>query len=547
MNSTHNNYLRFFTVIFMFFIFYGAIILNLYFIQVQKTNFFKNLGDKQYNISLQTFPQRAYIFDRNNNPVAINTDSVAAFILPKTIVNKDELFNFLKKHFPQAYDKLPSYRNKNFMFIKRNLSQEELELIENASITDLNLLKESSRFYPCEALGTVIGITDVDNNGLFGLESQYNKKLQGTPTTYSLKKDAKSHHFYFSKETTQQGVDGEPITLTIDADLQFKFQGILDEAITTYGAIEAGAIAIDSTNGEIIAIVSYPHFDPNNTKTLDIETTKNRPLACCFETGSVLKIFMAVAALQDGLTSLDEEIDCHNTKEMKLDNLRIRTVQPHGKISFLEVIQYSNNIGTVKIAKRLGKDLYDYYKLFGFGQPTGLKFPGEEKGFVNHPSNWSAYSIQSLSYGYEITVSLLQLAKAFSAIVNGGYLITPSLIKDSNTDKVGPLFSHKTLTDARQLLLATVQAGTGIKAQISGYDVLGKTGTANILYNGKYDEDRHLYTFIGAVEKDNYQRVIVCYVKDSKKATYASMVTSPLFKQLAECMILHEQIQNKSH
>ncbi|HSW75664.1 MAG TPA: penicillin-binding protein 2 [Candidatus Saccharimonadales bacterium] len=546
MESHHNNYLRFFTVILVFFLLYGMIILNLYFIQIQQTSFFKNLGDKQYNITLQTLPQRAYIYDRNNNPVAINKDSIAAFILPKALTKHDELFSFLEKHFPQAVQRFPSYRTKNFMFIKRNLTPEEIELIEKTNHPDIHLLNESSRFYPYESLGTVIGITDIDNNGLFGLESQYNKELAGTPTTYNLKKDAKSHHFYFSKETKEQGTDGKPITLTIDAEIQFKMQNILDEAIAKYESLEGGALAMDPHTGEILAMVSYPHFDPNNTKALDMETTKNRPLTNCFESGSVIKIFMAMAALQEGVTDLDEIIDCEDLKETKLDHLRIRTTKPHGKIPFLQVIQYSNNIGTVKVAKRLGTELYDYYTLLGFGQSTGVNFPGEQKGFVNPPSNWSAYSIQSLSYGYEITVSLLQLARAFSLLINGGYLVTPKLIKDDIVEKTGPLISQKTLDDVYTILEATVQAGSGTRAQIAGYKILGKTGTANILIDGKYDEDRHLYTFMGAIQKDDYQRVIVCYVKDSKRATYASMVTAPLFKELAECMILHEQTKNMS-
>ena len=134
-------------------------------------------------------------------------------------------------------------------------------------------------------------------------------------------------------------------------------------------------------------MVSYPHFDPNNIKEIDLETTKCRPIVNCFESGSVLKIFGALAALQEGVVSLDEIIDCENTKETRLDNLRIRTVYPDGEISFLEIMQRSNNIGTVKVMKRLGTDLYDYYKLLGFGEMTGVNFAGEQKGFVNHPDN----------------------------------------------------------------------------------------------------------------------------------------------------------------
>lgn len=521
---------------------YGIIALNLYLIQIQQNNFFKDLGEKQYNITIQTFPQRAYIYDRHNRPVAINKDSVTAFILPKTLLKKNETLQFLQQHFPQAYERFSQYQQKSFMFVKRNLTCQEIELIKNSGLVDIHLLKESSRFYPYESLGTILGITDIDNHGQFGLELQYNQKLQGTPTTYKLKKDAKSHHFYFSKEMKEQGIDGVPITLTIDAVLQHKFQTILDESVEKYGASEAGALAMDPATGELLAIVSSPSFDPNSTKALNMETTKCRPITNCFESGSVIKIFAAVAALQEGVTTLDEEIDCENTKETYIDRLRVRTVYPNGKISFLEVMQHSNNIGMVKIMKRVGTDLYDYYKLFGFGEHSGLHFPGEQKGFVNHPSKWSAYSIQSLSYGYEITTSLLHLARAFSLLINGGYLVKPKLIKDELTQSTGPLISQKTLQDIQQMLHATVEDGSAVKAKIKGYTVYGKTGTAHILENGKYNEDRHFYSFLGAVESGSYKRVIVCYVKDSRKTTYASQITAPMFKLLAESMILHEQL-----
>jgi len=521
---------------------YGIIALNLYLIQIQQNSFFKDLGEKQYNITIQTFPQRAYIYDRHHHPVAINKDSVASFILPKTMLKKDATLQFLQQHFGQAYQRFEEYQQKSFMFVKRNMTPEEIDLVQNSGLVDLHLLKESSRFYPYESMGPILGITDIDNHGQFGLELQYNQKLQGTPTTYKLKKDAKSHHFYFSKEMQQQGMDGVPITLTIDAVLQHKFQVILSEAVEKYGASEAGALAMDPVTGELLAIVSCPTFDPNNTKGLNMETTKCRPITNCFESGSVIKIFAALAALQEGVTTLDEEIDCENTKETYIDRLRVRTVYPNGKISFLEVMQHSNNIGMVKVLKRVGTDLYDYYQLLGFGQTSGLHFPGEQKGFVNHPSKWSAYSIQSLCYGYEITTSLLHLARAFSLLINGGYLIKPKLIKDELPQSTGPLISQKTLSDIKKMLETTVTDGSAVKAKVNGYTVYGKTGTAHILEDGKYNEDRHFYSFVGAVERASYQRVIVCYVKDSCKATYASQVTAPLFRLLAESMILHEQL-----
>lgn len=541
MDSLNNNFIRSMFIVIFCSIFYGIIGFNLYLIQIQQNSFFKNLGEKQYNVTMQTFPQRAYIYDRNNNPIALNKDTLSAFILPKALSSQSETLDFLKKHFPQAHERFHEYKNKSFMFIKRNLTESEIELVKKLGNADINILKESSRFYPYESMGPILGITDIDNHGQFGLELQYNQKLQGTPTTFKLKKDAKAHHFYFSKEMKEQGSEGTALSITIDATLQHKLQKILTEHAQQHGATEAGAIVMDPVTGEILAAVSFPIFNPNDIKNLSMEHTKCRPFSNCFEFGSVIKTFAALTALQEGVVTLDEEIDCGNTKETYIDGIRVRTVYPNGKINFVEVMQYSNNIGIVKVMKKVGTTLYDYYKMFGFGQLTGLHFPGEQKGFINHPDNWSAYSIQSLSYGYEITCSILQLAQAFSMIVNGGYLVEPKLLKNDLIKSSGPFLSEKTLNDVKKLLIAIVEKHGARKANISGYTVYGKTGTAHILENGQYNENRHLYSFVGAVEKDDYKRVIACYVKDSTKKSYGSSVTAPLFKELAETTILHEQ------
>ena len=540
--NINNNYTRSIIIVFLFFILYAIIAINLYFIQIKHSTFFKNLAEKQYNVTIQSYPSRGYILDRNDNPVAINNDSLAIFILPKELSNKEQTLQFLKENFSQAYQRFIDYQNKNFMFVKRNLTQEEIEKVSNANIADIHFLKESSRFYPYESLSTIIGITDIDNNGLFGIEQLYNKQLQGTPTTYNLKKDAKQKHFYFAQETMHQGICAQQVKLTLDADLQFKFQNVLDQTVNSCNAKEAAAICLNPETGEILAMVSNPNFDPNMTKDIDMEKTKNRPITECFEFGSVFKVFTALACLEEKLVSIDEIIDCENTKETKIDHLRVRTVTPNGKIPFLDVIKFSNNIGIVKVAKRLGYELYNYYKLLGFGELTGLNIHGEQKGFVNHPSNWSAYSIQSLSYGYEITTNLLQLARAFSLIVNDGYLITPSIIKTDTIKKIGPLISQKTIQDLRLILEEAVKEGSGKKAKIDGYKILGKTGTANLLVDGIYDDDKHLYTFMGAVEHDNYKRVIVAYIRETKNISYASLIAAPLFRSLAEALLLHDQI-----
>ena len=521
---------------------YGIIIANLYVMQVKKQDFYKNLGEKQYNISITTLPERAPIFDRNGTPIAISKDSYAAFILPKQVSDKTATQNFLKQHFPTAAKRLTDSWDKNFFFIARKLTPEQQDLIKELNSSDIHILQEPSRFYPYKCLSTILGVTDIDNHGIMGLEQEYDKALRGTQTTHILKKDARSNHFYFEKELTVQGTPSKPINLTIDADLQFKITQLVKNTVEQFEAKEAALVVMNPETGEICAMASYPYFDPNNMEKLDIETTKNRPVTQAFETGSVIKTFCALAALDLEVVTLDEMINCENTKETKVDGIRVRTVQPHETISFKEIIQFSNNIGTVKVAKRINEQLYDYYKLLGFGQMTGVNFPGEQKGYVNPPCNWSAYSIISLSFGYEITTTLLQLARALSVVYNGGYLITPTLIKSEAPQKrsVTPLISETARIDLNTILEACVQKGSAKRAKIMGYKTAGKTGTSNILENGKYNEKKHLNTFIGCVEQGHYKRVITVYVKESKKASYASMTTAPLFRRTAETLLIHD-------
>jgi cell division protein FtsI/penicillin-binding protein 2 len=499
------------------------------------------MGDKQYNITITTLPPRAEIYDRNGTVLAMNKNMLSAFILPQSIEHPEATSAFLKKYFPEEFQEVEKKRKKKFCFLKRNLSETEIDLIKNSGLKDIHILEEPSRFYPHPSTGTVIGITNIDNLGTLGLEQQYNRQLSGLPTTFFLKKDARSKHFYFHKETKEQGETGVPLTTTIDAQIQFAVQEIIDQAVQEHGAQEAAAVVMDPNSGDIIAMVSYPHFDPNDTNKLNMETTKNRPLSQAFETGSVIKIFAAVSALEEGVVTLDEMIDCESTKETKIEGIRVRTVIPNGIIPFLQVIQDSNNIGTVKVVKRVDKKLYDYYKDFGFGRPTMLGFPGEQRGFVNQPKNWSRYSIVSLSFGYEITTTLIQLARAYSIVINGEYYVQPRMNLAVPIKKQQLVYSQKTIQDARTILQSSIEKGTGKKAYMQNYKILGKTGTANIMEGKTYTEEKNLYTFIGSVEKENYQRVIAVYIRETLHKSYASLVAAPIFKKIAEAVILHER------
>lgn len=526
---------------------YGVIAINLFYIQIMRSDFFSSLGRQQYETSVTLQQPRAAILDRTGKQYfALNKESVAAFILPRSLQEPKKVAHFLQRHFPAAYERLQNHDESYFMYIRRRLNPEQIELIHHSGLADIKLLNEPSRYYPNASAGAVIGITDIDNKGLFGLEMYCNKKLAGQPMVASLEKDARSGHFYFDKKTMDAGLLAKPLRITISSDLQFLVNEELQQAIVKFKASEGALLIIDPRTGDILAMTSQPGFDPNQTGDLDLESAKNRVISNAYELGSVFKVFAAMAALQEGVVQPDELIDCQGVETGIVEGRKVNTVKSsiRGVVPFYEVIAVSNNIGIATVAQRVGTKMYDYYRRLGFGSKTGISLPGEHAGMVNHPRQWSRHSIISLSYGYEVTATLLQLARAFCIIANYGYGVKPRILMDEPIEKTHePLFSTEVISTIRSILENTTLQGSGRKAAVKGYRVMTKTGTANILINGQYDTNRNLFTCAGIVEHGDYSRVIVTFIKEAQGYNlYASTVAAPLFERVAQRMLIHEKI-----
>lgn len=549
LNSFHARCTLFFM---LFCSLYFIIILNLYRIQIHDHEFFTQLGSHQYTIQVSKPPLRAPIMDRHCTYLAINHDCISAFILPNKLTNPDAITSFLAEHFPEALSQLALRKNKQFMYVQRKLSPEQIALINNAHLQDIQLLHESNRFYPIPCTAPLVGKTDIDNNGILGIELSYNTLLSGTPTSTSLQKDARSGYFYFTKETTKTGQSGQPIQLTIDSDLQFLVHEELKAAVTKLNAHHGSALIMDPATGEILCMATWPHFDPNKNNIESLELTKNRIITDAYELGSVIKVFAALAALEEKVVTPEELINCKNTKTTILNGRTINTWKEHGLIPFADVIALSNNIGIAIVAKRVGEALFDHYSANGFGKKTGIQLPGEHRGIVTHPSNWSKQSIISLSYGYEIAATLLQLGTAFCTIARNGYVVKPTIILDSSDTKISntqntytapQLYSDTTSATIKQILERTTQEGTAKHARIQGYRIMSKTGTANQLVNGIYDQHKNIFTCAGIIEKGDYQRVVVTFIKETdRKNAYASTIAAPLFEKITKKMLIHDRV-----
>jgi len=441
-------------------------------------------------------------------------------------------------------------KRRRFLWLERHLSQERLKEIKSFDSKDIYFLAEPERFYPFPETAHIVGFTNIDNVGIAGAELQYNDRIGGTPTTFILEKDARSGYFYFKKDIKEKGVAGESIILTIDKTLQFFAHEELEKTVAKHNAKGGAVLILDPDSGHILSMTSNPSFNPNDIKRISLETTKNIPVTECFELGSVIKIFTALAALEEEVVNIDEEIDCEG-KSTKIDGFKVenwKSLGP-GLHPFWQVVWRSNNVGIAKVAKRLGPKLYYHLKRLGFGSQTGIHFPGERSGFVNPPHNWSRSSIIVMSFGYEIMATLLQLAKAFSIIANNGYNTQPTLSIKPAKQKIDlgykRLYSEKSVSQIKEIL----EFKDWVKSRygIDGYRIMGKTGTARSVKNGKYSTKDHVFTYAGIIEKENlesqktYRRVIITFIKEPKeKNIWSSQITLPLFHRIAQKMIVYD-------
>lgn len=525
---------------------YGAIVIHLYIIQISHTHKYIQLGQRQYHITVTKRPERAAIYDRHGVILAMNKNAVAAFVTPYKLHTPERTRLFIKSNFPEAYKRLEAQPNSSFLYIKRKLTEYELEMIAQENLEDIKLLHEPSRFYPHPTVAQIIGFTDIDNKGIAGIEQMYDMHLSGSPTTYQVERDARSGRYYFARQTTQEGVSSLPINLTIDAHLQFLVTEHLYKTMERTQAKSAGAIIVDPATGNILTLASVPSFDPENISVQQTDYISSPLLVHAYELGSVIKPFCALAALAENCVTMDELIDCKNVATATIGGRKVNTTRSsvRGIVSFKEVISSSNNIGIAQVATRLGSRLYDHYIKLGFGARTNVGYPAEHVGKVNHPKNWSLQSLLSLSYGYEISATMTQLARAFCIIARNGWDVQLNLVAShqDNAPASTRIYPPEVIEQVQELLRLTAQKGTAQRTQLPGYDVLSKTGTANLIEQGQYNPDKNLFTIGGIVQKGSYQRVIIVYVKETnQKNVYASTIAAPLFAAVARTMVIHEK------
>jgi len=540
--------LRFAVVSIFLFVGFAYSVGFLIFIQIFRADFLSNLAQRQSEHSMVLEPRRGTIYDRNMRALAINLPVYSVFANARAMSQEhdkeevvEKLSSILKVDPKQIQDRLN--KDKYFVWIQRKIPQEIYLQIKDLKLPGIGFIKESKRFYPNQTLAShLIGFAGLDNNGLDGLERDYDKYLKGQPGHAIILRDARSRELMFDKGYIAP-VDGFSVVLTIDETIQYIAERALDRMYKKYNCKGASIIVMDPKTGEILAFANRPTYNLEEASKSTPESRTDRAIVFTFEPGSVFKIVTASAALQENVVNERTMINCEHGA-YRVANHVLHDHEPLGTITFKQVIEQSSNIGTTKVAQRLGAQrMYNYAHHFRFGIRTGIDLPGEALGILKPVSKWSKTSIGAIPIGQEVTVTPIQLMGAISAIANDGIYMRPFVVKyikdaqgqiiyQRNPEILDKIISRLTSRRMKAILKGVVDEGTGTKAAIPGIPVAGKTGTAQKVVGGSYSHSHFYATFAGFAPVDNPRLAAVVVFDDPHPAYYAGTVAAPVFSEV---------------
>ncbi len=535
------------------FIVFIIVILKVFYIQVFEYDKLNELASDLWSRNLPIEADRGKIYDRNGVVLADNITTTSLVLIPSQIKDKKMATKKLAEILNVTYDEMQKHVYKNTSIERvhpfgRRLDYKVAEKIEKLKLEGVYLVRESKRSYPYGTeLSHTLGFVGIDNQGLSGIELQYDDYLTGEYGAIKYFSDAKGNKLNLSQvyESPSNGVN---ITLTINQKIQASVERELDNVMTKYNPETALAIAMDPNNGEILAISSRPNFDAVNYKDYDITTlNRNLPIWATYEPGSTFKIITLSAALNENLVDLDKDT-FYDGGSVKVANAKIKCWKAggHGAQTFLQVVENSCNPGFVELGNRLGKEkLFSYIDKFGFGKKTGVDLNGEAEGIIFNLDKVGPVELATTAFGQGVSVTPIQQITAVSAAINGGTLYKPyivkslndpetnSVIKENTPTKVRKVISSKTSEEVRRALESVVTNGSGRSAYIEGYRVGGKTGTAQKVENGAYMVGNYILSFIGFLPADDPKIVVYVAINNPKRVVqYGGVVSAPIAKAI---------------
>lgn len=531
----------------------------LQFVPHEKLN---SLQEKQFQTVVSLPARRGNIVDRNGKELAMSSPTYSIYADPKIIEDRKGVAKFLAKVLKESQNEIYAKikdKNKRFVWIERLVSVSQVEEIKTQKIRGLGFVEEWKRVYPNDQLlSTTLGFTGKEGQGLEGLELFYDQQLKGESKKVTMRKDARGRPLIQDGMLFTEPPQGKEIKLTIDSDLQYFVETELQQALQKHEAEAAYAVVLDAKTSAIRAIASLPSFNPNDAAKVSPGARRNRSVTDTYEPGSTLKTFVIAQALDEKIFQPNSKIWCENGY-FKIGKRVIREAEANhsqGMISVSEVLAYSSNIGTSKIALKLGDaKLREGLMKFGFGQKAGTDLPGEAKGIILGLP-WRDHLLANVSFGQGMTASPLQMANAYAAIANGGVLNAPHIVEsitdlETNqtavieTKQIRRVISEETAQQMR-LMLAGVTSGkgSGVSARVEGYIVGGKTGTAQkVRTEGRgYLPGGYIGSFTGFIPANDPQYVIYVALDHPKKGYYGAQVAAPLFSRIASYAVRREGV-----
>ncbi|MDD5080452.1 MAG: penicillin-binding protein 2 [Candidatus Omnitrophica bacterium] len=542
---------RLYLIYTFFWVLFAAVFLRIGYVQLIKGFEYKNFAEGQYYKTIPFKGKRGMLIDRVGRELGVSLSFYSVYVDPLFVADLDSLVQDLSRILEMDVEDIRRRirKAKRFAWIKRKLPWDQKEKVRSLNIPGVFFSSEDKRFYPEGKLAaSVLGLVNVDNHGVEGLEYEYDKYLRGKDGTVEVLSDSSSHELLLTPNILEPQ-KGRNLFLSIDSRVQLWTEVFLEETVKEYDAKAGGVIVMNAVNGQIYALANYPYFDPNNFTVEDSAALRNNVVSDFFEPGSVFKIVTLLAAIDNNVFKDDDMIFCENGA-YKVPGTTLNDYRPYGALKFKEVFMNSSNIGVVKIADKLGKErLYEYIGRLGFGQVTGIDLPGETQGMVTDLKNWSRTSPYIVPIGQEIGVTLLQLARACAVIANGGFLVGPHLVnRVEGLDNVEReafdrvrVVSESSALHAKDILVEVVANGTGKRAYIQDRRIGGKTGTAQ-KYDPvirRYSPNKYRANFVGFLDDLDEPVVIAVTIDEPRKSHFGGVVAAPLFKKIAEKVLVY--------
>lgn len=524
----------------------GAVLARLTYLQLFSYQEYLTRANRQQERIIEISPTRGVIYDRNGRELAMSIPVDSCFADPDEISDPEMVARLLSRILNKSEDEIEEHlkSSRSFAWIARKITPQQRARIEALNLRGIYFQKENKRFYPEHDLAaSVLGYVDVDEHGLGGVEYSLDKLVRGKPSRMLVMADARQRWFDRSENSADQG---DNVVLTIDQTIQFIAEKALASGIARTHAKGGSVVVQDPNTGELLAVADWPTFDPNDAGNYRPEDRVERAVADAYEPGSIFKTILLSAAIEEGVARPSELVDCQMGSIVVAGRL-IHDHKAYGLLSVEQILAFSSDVGSIKVALRLGAPkYYEYIRSFGFGQPTGIKLPGENRGLLRPLDDWTATSIGYTAIGQELSVTPVQMISAESAIANGGLLRSPQVIRKvvrggevmlQGQPDPRRVIDERTAATMREMMEQVILQGTGKGfAQPLGYTAAGKTGTAQKIdpATGRYAKRAYEDSFIGFAPLNNPVVTILVNLDSPENGQEGGPTAGPIFKEVAE-------------